>query len=965
MDASNEFKVFLSPSSSSSSKKQQGEDGGQGGSGSTNSGVRQRLVPVINKVFSPSHFMLAQRKTTVYKAVSGVSFQDIDIGGKRKSSSSGRRESRGKKDGGIYMPGGSEGERSLQSTKSERVRSFLASRPDAKKHHRHSLGSHPDRPSAYFAAIEATEKTSSGAKMSRGKSASRSRSASATDNLYIEAVNRDVAPVKPQRSRSASRPRKSASKTEITANTSVDEKSKEEKGKERKEKKEDKTDEKCSSEEKQRDRKEEKQRDRKEEKQRDRKEDRHRDRKEDKHKDIKEDKQRDRKEEKHRDRKEEKHRDRKEEKQLESKKENIKGERKDDKKEEEKDAENEDTQDKLKMKKEEEKEKEEEEPEGGYFSLEKEDKGSVGDLEADQCVEAIYVSQVLRSPYTHDCCCCSQEDNCSHHITDHSFHDCQKCSGGNDLDHHSYENYQVMRQASTSDLVQDDDDDEENIYETLPFVANSPLVLTQKTAQQARLGRRRRRHTLGDSTDSIPFIDDSDHDSGGEEVAIWRSENPVRSRTLSPTRDQGSQISPSLTPVRSTCSPARSSRSSVSPSRTVSPPRSPTNLSVTSGGVTVVTITADNMMEITSHSDPPLPQHSSSPSSTLLDTTNVGSENEKKNDTPEVKEPPPEGEKRGGILAPLRPARHSLPASSPFAARLRDKIGRKLARFSVSSHHNNPGAAGKREATLTPIVRKSVSQGDVQNHLAGKNDGTQLSESFSDEDIRNNTDIESFSETDSDLDDLDYDLFCPRGNGRSHGKGIRKGRGRSVSACHPVAHLITMASPGSQRVSKIQSPKTFQDLLDHEYLNPREGNSSPRVQKESVATQASHENTEMKPLVILETPEKVLVGSRIMMSHSASDIAQREVFQDETLSFSWSDAESEFEFIDFNKIDPPKTCVVYQGVVEDDEGDIDAATTVTTTTTTTATTTTVKMEGKRPGGVKRTQSMKDTSFGVI
>ncbi|CAL4162001.1 unnamed protein product, partial [Meganyctiphanes norvegica] len=70
MDASNEFKVYISRDSQER--------------------LKNRAVPVINKVFSPSHFMLAQRKTSLYKAMSGVSFQDAEE--KSRKTSSGSKE---------------------------------------------------------------------------------------------------------------------------------------------------------------------------------------------------------------------------------------------------------------------------------------------------------------------------------------------------------------------------------------------------------------------------------------------------------------------------------------------------------------------------------------------------------------------------------------------------------------------------------------------------------------------------------------------------------------------------------------------------------------------------------------------------------------------------------------------------------------------------------------------------------
>ena len=809
MDASNEFKVFLSPTSASASKgkKSEGES----------VGVRQRLVPVINKVFSPSHFMLAQRKTTVYKAVSGVSFQDIDIGGKRKSSSNKRERERkdrkSEKKDGIYNPA-SEGELSLQSTKSERVRSFLGVRGEgraAARRHRHSLGSNSDRPSTFLSDSD---------KLASKKS--RVRSVSTTDNLYLSQNKGGDAPEKPLRSRSASRPRKSLSKVIADSSTSTgvnnDQQSKED------EENKDLDAEQGDNCEEGEDGKKAQSRSRKKISGRSRKS----------------------------------------------------------------------FPDQLDHNEKAKEEGQDEEPEGGYFSLEKEEKAggeikyiyealpanSDEYLENDQCVEAIYVCQVMKKDED-----ISDEEpiyeNCQ--LVKMKSDSCVSKQDEND------ENCLVMQQAKEKEKEEPSNriPDEEHM---LNLAEENPLVLTRVTATQARLNRRR----PAGSIDSIPFIDDSEN-SGDESV----TKSPVNQRVKA------------------------------------------------AGSVTVVTIKEDDNMEVTRKVGPIRTKAVLlRPEDGIEESASEGRGKLMQPQAAENAKPEEDAEAGSG---PRRPARYSYPATSPAGIRVCNNVGRRLARFIPTSIEGGSRTPSGREVR----VKKSMSHGDVQTHVESRD--VPMSESFSDDDIRHNEEFESFSETDSDLNNLDYELFLPRGGkggaGRSPIKIRRKPRGRSLSASQadplmtstpargprPAPRLRISARNANGGSGDLQSPKTFQDLLGDKHLNPPEGEAASQPR----------DGQKLVPLMIREAADGAQPSGGVVAIQ-----AGEQVVLDDALSFTWSDAESEFEFIDFNKVEPPKTCVVYKGLA------VTCAMMALTTATTTTTTTTATTDRKLASAVKRTQSMK-------
>lgn len=888
MDASNEFKVFLSPSSSSS-KKSEGEG---------SSGVRQRLVPVINKVFSPSHFMLAQRKTTVYKAVSGVSFQDIDIGGKKKSSSARREKDRkhDKKDQ-IYTTS-SDGERSLQSTKSERsvlssnrVKAFLSSKDESRveaRKHRYSLGSRSERPSNFL--NDNAEKTglTSSDKKTRTKSTSRSRSVSATENLYLSRADEDnpeAPPPKPQRSRSSSRPRSSVSKVSMSpcATTSTGSTTNSGGGYSSRKRDEQKSETEGNSSNK--------------------------DEGGSVNSVVKE--------------KSDKSGRRNEDKETESKdscdRSRVRKKSDNGRKSEESSGKR-----KLELEKKtrDDINKDDEDPEGGYFSLEKEEKAG-GDikfiyealptnsceeyLENDQCVEAIYVCQVFKKDSD------SEEDK-DEHIYE-NFQVIKMTRDGQVIpnDDQSYANYQIIRRVKETELLDgpekltNSDIQDENLYETVNFVGQNPLMLTQTTATQTRL--RRHRRPLG-SIDSIPFIDDSDN--SGDEL---ERRNPV-SKGLSPRNS-----------------------------------------------VTVITIKDDDDMEVTQKVSPlrtkPVllrSQEGSEESPSQNSKTDFSSEAESGELTAVSEVQDTEKTKSSDISKPQRPARYSYPATSPSFPKLCDKIGHRLARHSPVNVKNEV------DQKVDVRVKKSMSHSDVQMQIKNGTKGPVLSESFSDDDIRNNEEFESFSETDSDLDNLDYDMFTPRvgksGRGRSPLKGRKRvPRGRSLSASHASPVMTSTpcrANPhgeSSTSTGKLQSLKTFQDLLGDKCLNP------PETDVDSQAGECAKCEEKLPPLRIHESSDIVLRGPRdmILSSHrnrgAKTQVGDQEIL-DDTLSFTWSDAESEFEFIDCNKVEPPKTCIVYQGVT------VTSSVMAAGSTTATTTTTTVKAEKKLSSSIKRAQSMK-------
>ncbi|ROT64650.1 hypothetical protein C7M84_017407 [Penaeus vannamei] len=815
MDASNEFKVFLSPSSASAAKKPEGES----------SNIRQRLVPVINKVFSPSHFMLAQRKTTVYKAVSGVSFQDIELGGKRKSGTKReKKEKRSDKKDDIYTTA-SEGDKSQASGRSDKSGGGGHGSKAEARRHRHSLGSHAERPQSFL--NDNLEKLSLD-KKPRVRSASRTRSASATDNLYLSQAagesngQGDAPPIKPRRTRSASRPRKALSTVPVPSLTSTSSTSKA-----------------SSSSGDGRSRQDQ--------------------RKENGDKQS-------------------------EKKSGRSNKSENSGERQ----EAEKDSK---SKGELKAK-----EGEDEEPEGGYFSLEKEEKAA-GEikfiyeavptnsceeyLENDQCVEAIYVCQVFR------------KDSDTEGDDDHVYENYQviKMTKEGKLitdDDENYANYQIIRRVKEAELLGlpdagDGGGEEDDLYESINFLSQNPLALVQTTATEARMKRRPR---LG-SSDSIPFIDDSDN-SGDETV----TRNPV--------------------------------------ARGVTP----------GGSVTVITIKDDDKTEITQKVAGPLRTKTSplgaqdGPDAAEAEGKGVHGEklaeasdrgrqtqSEARSKQKRSSEPSASGAttaSSAGRGCHTAPSRHSYPAASSLIPKLADKVGPNATRLAPASEEAGGSVAGAKDGRQKK-VKKSMSHSDVQSHFKGKS-GLTLSESFSDDDIQHNEDFESFSETDSELDNLDYDMFTPKSSRSGQGsrpplrRARRLPRGRSLSASH-ASPLMTSTpfgtcrnSSGSSAVEstvvlgeELQSPKTFQALLQDRCLNP------PETDAES---QAGDSKTDKgAPLLIRETGDVSVRGARdvVMSYHSVGAEAGDRVIVDDTLSFTWSDAESEFEFIDFKKAEPPKT----------------------------------------------------------
>lgn len=895
MDASNEFKVFLSPSSASATKKTEGES----------SNIRQRLVPVINKVFSPSHFMLAQRKTTVYKAVSGVSFQDIELGGKRKfGTKRDKKEKRSDKKDDIYTTA-SEGDKSQVSGRSDKSGGGGHSSKAEARRHRHSLGSHTERPQSFL--NDNLEKLSL-EKKSRVRSASRTRSASATDNLYLSQAagesngQADAPPIKPRRTRSASRPRKSLSTVAVPSLTSTSSTSKassssggchngQDQRKENSDKQSESGDKSESNKEGETKNTEQKDCEIEDE--------------------------------------DAYGRSRSRKKSGRSNKSENSGDRQDTE---------EDSKSKVDSKS---KEGEDEEPEGGYFSLEKEEKAA-GEikfiyeavptnsceeyLENDQCVEAIYVCQVFR------------KDSDTEGDEDHVYENYQviKMTKEGKLitdDDENYANYQIIRRVKEAELLGlpgepdagDGKDEEDNLYESINFLGQNPLALVQTTAMEARMKRRPR---LG-SSDSIPFIDDSEN--SGDET---ETRNPV--------------------------------------ARGVTP----------GGSVTVITIKDDDKTEITQKVAGPLRTKTSqlgaqdglggdtkeaegkgdreeklvAASGRERDAQTEVRSKQKRSSVPSSASATAASSSRG--CSHTAPSRHSYPAASMVIPKLADKVGLNSTRLAPTSEEAGGSAACERDNKQEKKVKKSMSHNDVQSHLKGKSRLT-LSESFSDDDIRHNEDFESFSETDSELDNLDYDMFTPKSsrNGQSSRPALRRARrlprGRSLSASH-ASPLMTSTPFGTCRNSngsltvestivlgeELQSPQTFQALLQDKCLNP------PETDAESQAGDIKVEKS--APLLIREAGDVAVRGPRdVVMSYHSGGGAETgdRVILDDTLSFTWSDAESEFEFIDFKKAEPPKTCVVYQGV------------TLTSSVTATTTTTTASID-RKGNAVKRSHSMK-------
>ncbi|XP_066990412.1 uncharacterized protein [Macrobrachium rosenbergii] len=907
MDASNEFKVLLCPSSASASKgKKAGGDAGPGG-------VRHRIVPVINKVFSPSHFMLAQRKTTVYKAVSGVSFQDIDIGGKKRPGN--KKEKRKGDDTPV-----SESERSLLSTKSDKdVRSLLNTkdplRIDARRQ-RHSLGSYADR-SAYHLDSAEKYKHNSNGKKSHGKSALRTRSVSATDNLYITHANanssEDVPPVRPQRSRSASRLRKSDSRNSVPSgtnvslivNSEVSRKSDSLENRERSKKEEsdarqvatakgNKTNTEHGSSELCRSRRK-----------------------------------------------------------LESPRpERCSDEKSDSKVGSEKDA---------------------EEQEGGYFSLEKEEKSS-GEIkfiyealpnancgefaENDQCVETIYVCQVFKKES-------DSEDDEDHIYENYKVIKMTKEGKVIGDDDENYENYQIIRRVREEELLgvdsESSNDGEGDVYERIAFLNQDNLAYTpQTTAMQAR----EKRHNPLGSNDSIPFIDESDNSLDEEDKNVTSSETATGSITVITINDSNAKISRKASPQRTKPLPLRSQDGIA--------------------GRANETTSADKSCDTE--------KKASFPEVVVNVTTNPGSANEVScvsTLSSGVQTSSSEASTLDGLSKSI--SRHSYPTASALIPKLCEKISKNMARLGTTTEEppkaslrKDQGRAehkvkkststidviGRKSNVVDERVKKSMSQNDVESHLKEKGTGNILSESFSDEDIAQNEDFESFSETDSELDNLDYDMFTPKSN---NGKGhqVRKShlrshktRGKTLTLAN-ASPLMTSTPFGTTKQTKevscdsiesdgagvLNSPATFQDLLENKCLNP------PETDTESL----TEEDVKGNPLVIHEDGDVMQSDAQTTGPlDSRGDTPATDQMRsgadepavDDTLSFSWSDAESEFEFIDFKKIEPPKTCVVYQGVAATCDD------TAVTTSITTVTTASVRTEKRLGASVKRSQSMK-------
>ncbi|KAK7082138.1 hypothetical protein SK128_004473 [Halocaridina rubra] len=888
MDASNEFRVLMNPSNGPGSKGKKGD--GEGG----NSGVRQRLVPVINKVFSPSHFMLAQRKTTVYKAVSGVSFQDIDIGSKKRSGS--------KRDKRSEETSTSEGERSLMSSKSDKsVRSLLTGRDnksDARKQ-RHSLGSHEGKPS--FLRDSAGKELSSD-KSHRGKSATRTRSVSATENLYIthsNTVSTEEPPVRPQRSRSASRPRKSETKIIHQANLTNKVHDQNVVLKSGKAVKVSKSSMKGES-----------------------------DKKEDTNAN---------------------------ETLANDALENNSGRSRPRKKPDSPRVNSIDKKSESTKNSKNSSEKDSEEPEGGYFSLEKEEKSS-GEIkfiyealpnisceeyaENDQCVETIYVCQVFKKES-------DSEDDDDHIYENYQIIKMTK-EGKVIDDDETYENYQIIRQLKESEFLgvpKEEDSDDEDVYEGVTFInENQPAFTALEMTEK-------RSNPLIDSNDSIPFIDDSDNSLDEMDKESFNNDDSTKETiTVITINDNKAKITRKESPHRTKIVQLRSSDGLASQANRTSTSELTAKDRITCGEVSVNTVPEaelDRNLTLSSgiHT-------SSSETSTLEGLSRTSS-------------------------------RHSYPAASALIPKLCDKISRNMARLggnseSVSTTSTSKGLIRrdskvkkctssidmqkrKNVKQVEENVKKSMSHNDVESHMKSKGSGFILSQSFSDEDIKHNEEFESFSETDSELDNIDYDLFTPKaGKGHPGRKSPVKGIKSKVKVLENPLMTSTPCSSTKppqdlERVGSVQdvtggdSPTTFQDLLDNRCLNP------PETDIESQAG----EDIKVDSLIIQE------VEPTVTEAHTGLDPRDHKVNRrsrrvsegdqsifDDAVSFTWSDAESDFEFIDFKKAEPPKTCVVYQSVSVSCD-----STPVTTSASAVASVTT--QPGKKVGiAVKRSQSMK-------
>ncbi|XP_068224015.1 protein seu-1-like [Palaemon carinicauda] len=913
MDASNEFKVLLCPSSASASKGKKGD--GDASSG----GVRHRIVPVINKVFSPSHFMLAQRKSTVYKAVSGVSFQDIDVGGKKRSSS--KKEKRTERKGDDTLA--SESERSLISTKSDRdVRSLLKTkdplRNDARRQ-RHSLGSYADRSAYHLDGSEKDKHIHSG-KKPHGKSAVRTRSVSAMENMYITHANsnlaEDVPPVRPQRSRSTSRLRKSDSRnsvptctnTNLSINSDVSKK-------------------KSSSQENRKCIKKEQKED----------------------KEANQDKGADRDKANTECDSRERFRSRK-------KSESPRPEQCSDEKNKPKDVSGKDA----------------EEPEGGYFSLEKEEKtsgeikfiyealpnSSCGEYaENDQCVETIYVCQVFKKES-------DSEDDEDHVYENYQVIKMTKEGKVIEDTDENYENYQIIRRVREEELLEieseSSNDGEGDIYERITFVNQDDCSYApQMTAVQAR----EKRHNPLGSNDSIPFIDESDNSLDDEDKNVASNETATGSITVITINDSNAKISRKASPQRTKPQQLRSQDGIAGKVNKTSEEKPSDNEKKTDFPEVIVNVTTNPALanEVSCVSTLSSGVQTSSSETSTLDGVSKST------------------------------SRHSYPTASALIPRLCEKISKNMARLGTTSEEPPSAPVSKdqgriehkvkkststidvirrKSSSVEEKVKKSMSQNDVETHLKGKGTGNILSESFSDEDIAQNEDFESFSETDSELDNLDYDMFSPRpNNGKGHlsrRSNIRGNKSREKRASLANASPLMTSTPfGTTKQTKelsceslekdstgvLSSPKTFQDLLDNKCLNP------PETDTESQAG----EDVKVNSLIIQEDDDLVqsegqtTVPSDLRVQVRPMDQMRCGVGEpafDDTLSFTWSDAESEFEFIDFKKIEPPKTCVVYQGVAATGDN------TCVTTSITTVTTASVRTEKRLGSSVKRSQSMK-------
>ncbi|XP_076067028.1 uncharacterized protein LOC143040219 isoform X2 [Oratosquilla oratoria] len=882
MDASNEFKVFLSPSTVQKAAS---------GNKLERRGVKQRLVPVINKVLAPSSFM-AQRKTSVYKAVSGVSFQDIDVGGKKS-------KKRDKKDRTIFdrkeevgLPP-SESERSLMSGKSEKsLRSSQNSKSaiaamskgdfgglaSPKKHRSSDRRRKSEKLHSPSFNPENNEKirVSTKGERLRVRSASRTRSFSATENPNLSLQSPAVAdavpdetPVRPKRARSASRPRKSAivpppflaakqcnnknnrgSSSEGTGQYSLKNK--------------------CGT----------------------------NDQEESHIKDYSDQgKQNDC---------EVADDDAYGRSRSRRKWENVCG------------IETREATIHSKGPLDKPKDGDDDDPEGGYFSLEKEEKlGSFGNItfvyealptssgdeqfENDHSLEAIYVCQVFK-----------KED--SDVDDDHAYENYQIIRMTKDGDiisenDEKYENFQIVRRMNDEELQamdirketpQENDDD---AYENLEYTSPGKTPIQENT--KAFFCRHRPKTR---TSDSIPYIDASE--GSGDEVET---------------------------------------RSSVV--KGVSP----------STEVTVITIKDNDNVEISQKHGSLHPKHQQLRLADRVRHSLIWDEKYKDffaeerkktmgddgivldatDRSPNVIVPPKRSSlslggyfSRPEAFSPSRlgvittPSQFSSSSEISIMPKTSSNIeSKKLMSASVEQNIISP-----EDSTISYSHFTEAGNLESRTHISSKPTPQELSESFSDEDIHINGEFESFSETDYELDNIDYDMFQPKL--KDHKPKAESPppvvapprRKRSAKNREERRPSRRQSSPEDQRpkdevTDDLPSPKTFLALLENRYLNPPESDSESvliEVEEKTEALQTSGPHDSIVP-----GSRDVVQSYRVDRGLEESFFTTREeLFQgevEEAHLVTWSDAESEFEFVNCNKTGPPQTCVAYKEISTVDE----------------------------------------------